>query len=479
MITFSIGILILLLGYIFYSRYVDRQFAPDTRQTPALKNTDGIDFVPMKKTKNMLVQLLNIAGLGPILGAIQGVLFGPVAFIIIPAGCILMGGVHDYFAGMVSEREGGMQITGLIKKYLGSKVYSFFMLIICIMLILLSAVFVYTSGDLLAQRYLNQTDFSLSNPIIVVIYSIIILYFILATLFPIDKIIGRFYPLFALLLIFGTLALFVGYFFKGIILPEIDFSNLNLTNPHLPFVPMFFLTVSCGLLSGFHSTQSTIISRTITSEFEGRQVFFGMMCLESLITMIWAAGAMYAYNNALVPTEFIGKANAINYIADAFMPYVFTLFITLAVVILPITSGDTALRSLRLSIAEAVHLEQKSIKSRLLIILPILMILLGLIFFIKSDSNSFFLVWRYFNFTNQLIVVPTFFIATLFLIKNKKNYLITLLPALFILFLTMTFILNAKIGFNLPFNISKIIASILVILSLAYLMRIVNKCKFF
>ncbi len=469
MYTFLAGIFILLAGYIIYSRYVESQFVVSEDRTPAERINDGVDYVPLSKNKNMLIHLLNIAGLGPILGAIQGILFGPVAFILIPLGCILMGSVHDYFSGMLSIRNNGAQITELIKKYLGNVSYKFFIIVVSVMLLLLAAVFVYTAGDLMAERFFKQSDFSLNNPIIIIIYSLIALYYIIATLFPIDKIIGRFYPLLGFLLLFGTGLVVIGFIIHGVHLDNIDFKNINRHPGLVHIIPMFFMTVSCGLLSGFHSTQATIISRTLKSEKDGKHVFYGMMCIESLIAMIWAAGAMHVYSLNIVPENLIGSVNVINSIANVFvLPYL-AFVVTIAVVVLPITSGDTALRGLRMIIGEALNLEQTKLKNRLVIIVPICIVIISVILWAKSNQNSFTTVWRYFNFVNQLIAIPTFLYATVYLKKQGKNYLITLLPGLFYIFITAFFILNAKIGFNIEYTLSKTIAIIITILSLIFI----------
>ncbi len=466
MITFLIGIFILAVGYIFYSRYTQKQFGITDEPTPAEYCADGVDFVPLSLKKNMLIHLLNIAGLGPILGAIQGILFGPAAFIMIPLGCILMGGVHDYFSGMLSVKNNGAQITELIKKYLDKSSYGFFIIVVSVMLLLLASVFVYTAGDLMAERFFNQSDFSLKNPVIITIYAVIAAYYILATLFPIDKIIGRFYPILGLLLLFGTGLVVVGFFIHGINLENINFSNLNTHPEKLHVLPMFFMTVSCGLLSGFHSTQATIISRTLKCQKDGRQVFYGMMCVESLIAMVWAAAAMHVYSLHLVKDNLIGSVNVINTIADVFVVPVLAFVVTIAVVVLPITSGDTALRGLRMILGEALHLNQTKIKNRLIIIIPIAFIIISVILWAKSDSGSFTRIWRYFNFVNQLIAIPTFIYATVYLFQNKRNYFITLIPGLFYIFITVFFILNSKIGFNLDYSISKISAIVVMIISL-------------
>ena len=231
------------------------------------------------------------------------------------------------------------------------------------------------------------------------------------------------------------------------------------------------MTISCGLLSGFHSTQSTIISRTIKNEFDGKRIFYGMMCAESLIAMIWAAAAMHVYNLNLVPAKIIGTANVINNIADVFVCPMLAFIVTIAVVVLPITTGDTALRALRMTLADTLKLKQHNISNRLKLIIPITLMLIGLLIWAKSNGNSFSLIWRYFTFVNQLLAIPTFMYATIYLYQNKKNYFITLLPGLFYVFITMSFIFNAKIGLNLSYEISQILAIFVMILSLYFIIK--------
>ena len=471
MITFLISFLILIFGYIFYSKYVENLVSPDDRKTPANELNDGVDFIPMSKNRNSLIHLLNIAGMGPIIGAIQGILFGPIAFILIPIGCILAGGVHDYFAGIMSMRNNGAQITGLIDKYLGKTTFKIFMAIVSVMLLLLATVFVYTSGDLFVERFFGVKDFVITNPFVLFTYIAILLYFIAATMFPIDKIIGKIYPYLGGLLILGTGLVLAGFLIKGVNLQNFELSKFNIHPNNLPLIPMFFMTVSCGLLSGFHSTQATIISRTINHEKDAKQIFYGMMCLESLIAIIWAAAAMDVYSLNEVPQNMIGTVNVVNLIANKFVPLNLAFLVTIAVIILPITSGDTALRGLRITIADALKLEQKTIKNRLLIVVPMVLLVLGILIWAKLNSGSFSLIWRYFTFTNQLIAIPTLLCATIFLAKENKNYFITLIPALFYVFITMSFIFSEKIGFNLPLNIAEIVAGIIVIICCYFILR--------
>ena len=451
MLTFIIGILILLVGYLSYSVFVEKIFSPDDdRLTPAHKHKDNIDF-------------------GPIIGAIQGILFGPVAFILIPLGCIFAGGVHDYFAGMLSIRNRGAQITGLIHEYLGKKAFKVFMVIVSIMLLLLATVFVYTAGDLFAERFLGVKEFVISNPKVLFTYLLILAYFILATLFPIDKIIGKFYPILGVMLIVGTGFVLTGFFIHGVNLQNFSLSQINMHPDKLHLIPMFFMTVSCGLLSGFHSTQATIISRTVDKERDGRRIFYGMMCLESLIAIIWAAAAMDVYSLNIVPENIIGTVNVVNIIANKFVPLNLAFVVTLAIIILPITSGDTALRGLRITIADALKLEQKKISGRLIIVIPIIICVLSVLIWAKTNAGSFSLIWRYFTFFNQLIAIPVLCCATIFLAKEGKNYFIAFIPALFYVFITMSFIFSEKIGFNMPLGYAEVVGLFLTIAAFIYI----------
>ena len=473
--TFILGIIILFLGYLFYSRFIEKTFSPDDRKTPANELNDGVDYVPMSKNRNALIHLLNIAGMGPIIGAIQGILFGPIAFLLIPIGCVFAGGVHDYFAGMLSMRNDGAQITGLINKYLGKSAFKIFMVIVSIMLLLLATVFVYTSGDLFVERFFGIKEFVISNPTVLGTYVGILLYFVFATLFAIDKIIGKFYPALGLMLIIGTGFVLVGFFTNGVNLQNLNLTNYNIHPNHLPLIPMFFMTVSCGLLSGFHSTQATIISRTVNNEKDGRRIFYGMMCLESLIAMIWAAAAMDVYSLNQVPQNIIGTVNVVNIVANKFVPLNLAFLVTLAIIILPITSGDTALRGLRITIADALKLEQKKISNRLIIVIPIVLCVLSILIWAKTNANSFSLIWRYFTFFNQLIAIPTLCCAAIFLAQKGKNYFVTLIPAMFYVFITMSFIFSEKIGFNLPLVWAEIAGGLLTIVAVIYVLVLIKK----
>ena len=304
MTTFLIGLAILIIGGFLYGSFVERIFKPDDRQTPAVKLEDGVDYVPMSKWKNALINLLNIAGTGPIFGPIQGILFGPVAFLTIPIGCVISGAVHDYLSGMMSLRQDGAQMPGIVHKFLGGKVYQVYNIFLCLLMLLVGAVFTYTPGDLFAGQICGFTDVNVWTW---VIYGVILVYYLVATLFPIDKIIGRIYPIFGAILLLSAVGVFFGIFAQGYQLDNIDFSHgikgifdvypyfdgiVGASAPGTKFVPVFFVTVACGITSGFHSTQCTMIGRSVRHEKEGKMTFYGTMILEGMIAMIWAAAAM-------------------------------------------------------------------------------------------------------------------------------------------------------------------------------------------
>lgn len=476
MITFFTGLLILFFGYIFYSKYIERQFGPDERKVPSETLYNGVDYVPLSEKRNELINLLNIAGMGPILSALQGIVFGPLFFIIVPLGCIFMGCVHDYFSGMISIRNKGLQITQITKKYFGSVFFKTFTVIVSIMSILWVTVFIYAAGDLYLGNVLNDNNFTFDNPKAIITYIIIGIYFFVMALFPINKLMAKIYPFLGIMVIIGSILLLTGYVINGISLPEIDVHNLNWHK--LPWIPFFFMTVSCGLLSGSHATQTAIVARTLNNEYEGRKVFFKTMCFESLIVMIWAAGALYVYHTGLVPENMIGTVNVVNIIAKQFTPLNLSVIVVLAVLCLPITSGDTALRSLRMVIADAFNLDQKPIKNRLIIIVPSIIAIFLCLFYAKIYSNQFATLWNYVMLFNQLLVIPTFLIATIMLYQNKKNYFITLIPGLFYIFITLSFIFNAKIGFNLNLHLAEIIAFVIMLVSLYSIIRISKSKKF-
>lgn len=473
MITFGIGLLILLFGYLTYSKYIEKQFGPEDREMICNTMYNGVDYVPLSSRRNQFINLLNIAGMGPILSALQGVVFGPIFFLIVPIGCILMGCVHDYFSGMISVRHKGYQFTQITKQYFGKTFFNIFTLVVTIMSFFWCTVFIYAAGDLYLGKIMHQTDFSLNSPLAITIYVLIGAYFFIMALFPINKLMAKLYPYIGFLVILGSILLLIGYVSHGIVLPEFNIHHLNWHPKGLPFLPFFFMTVSCGLLSGSHATQTAIVARTLKSEFEGRKVFFKTMCFESLIVMIWGAGAMYAYHNGLVISNMIGTVNVVDVIAETFTPFNLSFVVVLAVLCLPLTSGDTCLRALRMVVADALDLDQKPLFNRLVIMVPSIIATFFCLYIAKVYSSQFSTFWQYVMLFNQMLVVPTFLIATIIQYKKKKNYLLTLIPGLFYIFIISSFIFNAKIGFNLDLKIAEILGLIVMIISL---FAIIKKC---
>ena len=375
MTTFIIGLVILLGGAALYGRFCEKVFGPDDRKTPAYTKEDGVDFVPMRGWKNGLINLLNIAGTGPILGPIQGILFGPIAFLTIPIGNIIGGAMHDYFSGMICLRDGGTQMPEMIRRYSTKGIYKFYNVFVCVLLLLVGAVFIYTPGDIAATQVFNFSG-KATDPTTWIIYGIIFLYYLVATVFPIDAIIGKIYPVFGAILLFSAVGIFIGIFVTGMPLLNIWDSwaspVLSLTGADgtvgtftyadyfstKHFLPIFFVTVACGILSGFHSTQTAIISRTMKSERQGRNTFYNMMVLEGFIAMVWAAGAMGVYNLALQEPNAGLATGTVGVVCKYLLGHVGGIIALIGVIVLPITSGDTALRALRLSLSETLHIDQ-------------------------------------------------------------------------------------------------------------------------
>ena len=463
MITFIFGLLLLIVGGIAYGAFCQRIFQPDDRQTPAIRLNDGVDFVPMNKWKNSLIQLLNIAGTGPILGPIQGILFGPVAFLTIPIGCVLGGAFHDYMSGMISLRKDGAQMPALVRDFLGKYVYIIYNIFVCLLMLLVGAVFIYTPGDLFVTQIMKM-DSSISNPVIWFVYGIIFIYYIIATLLPIDKIIGKIYPVFGGILVLSAVGVFIGLFIKGYPLDEIWKIGVSNVHPQgLHFFPVFFVTVACGIVSGFHSTQSTLIARTMKKEKEGRMTFYNMMIAEGLIAMIWAAAAMGVMKLGLANAD-TSTTQVVGIVAKDLLGTVGGIIAIIGVIVLPITTGDTAMRSLRLMVAEAFHIDQTKKRKRLFLALIIFVLVAALLFFAKISEGGFNILWRYFAWANQTIAVFTFAVITIYMIRKKQPYGMALLPGMFYMYVISSFILNAAVGFHLPWTASYIIGGLLTVL---------------
>lgn len=457
MITFIIGLVILSAGAALYGRFCEKVFGPDDRKTPAYTKQDGVDYVPMKGWKNSLINLLNIAGTGPILGPIQGILFGPIAFITIPIGNIIGGAMHDYFSGMICLRDGGTQMPDMVRKYSNKGVYSVYQVFCSLLLLLVGAVFIYTPGDIAAKQVFGF-DGAATSVSTWVIYGVIFLYYLIATVFPIDAIIGRIYPVFGAILLFSAIGVFIGIFVQGYPLAEIwntwngpvvAYGDYFASNH---FIPVFFITVACGILSGFHSTQTAIISRTVKSEKQGRMTFYNMMVIEGFIAMVWAAGAMGVYNLGLQAADASLATDTIGVVCKHLLGSVGGVIALLGVIVLPITSGDTALRALRLTIADSFHIDQTSVKKRLGLSAIIFALVAVILVFAKMNGNGFNILWRYFAWSNQTLALFAFLAISVWMFMNgKAKYAwMPLIPGGWYAFITVTYIANAKIGFNIP-----------------------------
>ena len=445
MITFLVSIVILVAAYFTYGKYIEKLFGPaESRKTPAYANRDGIDFVPMNKHKNAMIQLLNIAGTGPIFGPIMGALYGPVAFLWIVLGSIFAGAVHDYLTGMISIRNKGAHIPELAGKFLGQAskhVVNFFALLL---LLLVGTVFVTTPASLLSILMDGKVAVG-------VLIGVIFVYYFLSTVLPIDKIIGRLYPYFGAILLLGTFGVGIGLLFSDYKIPELSLTNMHPGN--LPIFPILFFTITCGALSGFHATQSPIISRTTQNESQGRYIFYGMMIAEAIIAMIWAAAAMSIFDGqSLSGLISSGTPSAVvNEVSMTLLGAVGGTIAVLGAIVLPITSGDTAFRAARSIIADYIKLDQQKIMKRLIIAVPLFAVSLILT---QIDFN---LLWRYFSWANQATASIALWIATMYLYIQGKNYLVSMAPAVFITYMVFVYILNQKIGFNLDLNVSYII----------------------
>lgn len=463
MISFTICLFALVAGYFVYGRFVERVFGPDDRPTPALTKVDGVDYIPLPSWKIFMIQFLNIAGLGPIFGAIMGAKFGTASFIWIVLGSIFAGAVHDYMAGMLSLRNEGESLPEIIGRYLGLTTKQVMRGFCVILMMLVGAVFVAGPAGLLAK--LTPENLDVTFWIIVVF-----LYYILATLLPVDKIIGKIYPLFAIALLFMAVGILVMLYVHHPVLPEI-WQGLHNTHPNsdsLPIFPIMFVSIACGAISGFHATQSPLMARCMTSERIGRPVFYGAMITEGIVALIWAAAATYFFHN-----NGMGESNAavvVNSITYEWLGPVGGVLAVLGVIAAPITSGDTAFRSARLIVADFLHLEQKNMRSRLLICVPMFVIAIALLIYSTKDKDGFDMIWRYFAWTNQTLSVFTLWAITVYLVQSKGGYyyLITLLPAIFMTGVCSSYICVAPEGLGLSADYILPVVSASVLVSLVW-----------
>jgi carbon starvation protein CstA len=447
MITFIFSLCLLIAGYFVYGKITEKIFGIETnRKTPAFTKQDGIDYIPMKSWRIFMIQFLNIAGLGPIFGAIMGAKFGVSSYLWIVFGSIFAGVVHDYVSGMMSLRMNGASLPEIHGKYLGNGVKQLMRVFMIVLMILVGVVFVVGPAGLLA----NLTPDYLTAQFWIVA---IILYYLLATLLPIDKIIGKIYPVFGFCILFMALGILIAIFVYHPALPEI-WQGLGNKHPQAstnPIFPMMFVSIACGAISGFHATQSPLMARCMTNEKQGRPIFFGAMISEGIVALIWAAAASYFFFDTDEGKSFFAAgtnaAIVVDSIARNWLGSLGAILVIFGVIFAPITTGDTAFRSARLIIADFLKLDQKPISKRLLIAVPLFLIAFIVLLYSLYDVNGFETIWRYFAWSNQTLSVFTLWAITVYLSLKKKPYILSLIPALFMTMVCSTFIFVQEEGF--------------------------------
>ena len=464
MITFTSALIVLIIGYIIYGSYVNRIFGPDDRKTPALTKTDGVDYIPLPTWKIFMIQFLNIAGLGPIFGAIMGAQFGTASYLWIVLGTIFAGAVHDFFSGTLSIRNGGESLPEIVGRFLGSNTKKVMCVFTLILMVLVGAVFVSGPAELLAGM---TPDWMNAIFWIVVIF----LYYILATILPVDKIIGKIYPLFAMALLFMAGGILVMLYVKNPDLPEI-WNGFGTKYEKNPIFPMMFISIACGAISGFHATQSPLMARCMTNERHCRPIFYGAMVAEGIVARIWAAAATCFFQENGIVDQLTGRAYSGAAVATSISKEWLGTFggilAILGIVAAPITSGDTALRSARLIAADFLHIDQRAVSKRLLICIPLFLLTSGVLLYSLRDADGFKIIWRYFAWCNQTLSVFTLWAITVYLVRNKKNFYIALLPALFMTCVCSTYICIAPEGLSLAPAISYVIGGACVLVALVW-----------
>lgn len=440
MLTFIIALAALVVGYFVYGSFIEKVVGYDySKPTPAIAHPDGVDYLPMPTWKVYMIQFLNIAGLGPIFGAIMGAKFGTASYLWIVFGTIFAGAVHDFVAAMMSLAHDGESLPEIIGRYLGRRTKAVFGVFTVVLMILVGAVFVSGPAELLAAMTPSWADGLFW---IVVIF----LYYVAATMLPIDKIIGRFYPIFAIALIFMAVGILAGIFIYRPALPEM-WEGFGTKYESNPIFPMMFVSIACGAISGFHATQSPLMARCLKSARHGRPVFYGAMVTEGVVALIWAAAATAFFGEHGVVDSVTGKAFTGAGVATAlsreWLGQFGSLLAILGIVAAPITSGDTALRSARLIVADALHVEQRSVSKRLLISVPLFLLTFGVLVYSLNDANGFNVIWRYFAWCNQALSVFTLWTITVFFTLSRKPFVITLVPALWMTAVCVTYVLVA------------------------------------
>lgn len=479
MITFFISFVALVLGYLLYGKFVSKVFAPDDRKTPAVVINDGIDYVPMPNWKIFMIQFLNIAGTGPIFGAIMGAKFGPAAYLWIILGCIFAGATHDFFSGMLSMRNNGADLPALIGKYLGKTPRNVMLVFCVVLLIMVGTVFVYSPAEILGHISGGSLLW------IIVIFA----YYVVATMLPIDKIIGKIYPIFSFSLLFMAVALIVILLIKMPVLPELWDGLGNMAKEQDPsftdnIFPCLFITIACGAISGFHATQSPLMARCLKSEKMGRPIFYGSMITEGLVALVWATVAMWFFYDSPTPGyEQLAAAKGfhtsapmvVTTVCQDWLGMLGGVLAILGVVAAPITSGDTAFRSARLIVASALKLNQKPKINRLYVCLPIFVVSIALLSWQSSNPDGFNVIWQYFGWSNQTLSVFTLWAITVYLVRKNKPYVITLLPALFMTGVCSTYLFISKQAFGLQEDLAYYLGILTVIIAMVWFVVWIRK----
>ena len=484
MITFLVCLVLLVVAYFTYGRVLCKVAGiRNTTDVPSKTMYDGVDYLPLPRWKTFLIQLLNIAGLGPIFGALLGAAYGPVAFVWITLGGIFFGAMHDLLSGVISLRNGGLSLPEIVGKYLGGGTKVVMRYFSVFLMILVGSVFMSQPAELIAERisapaldvaaFVSPGGHSFSWLLLIILGAILI-YYIVATLLPIDKIIGKVYPVFGGLLLFMAggvlLAIFTTY---GSDIPEFTgFKNMHASAAKMPLVPMLFTTIACGAISGFHATQSPLMARCMRNENESQTVFYGAMIAESVIALIWAAigmcfwGGVEGLNGAIA--EFGGKASIlVDKIAVASLGEFLAYFVIFGVVACAITSGDTAFRSARLIVSDMVGVEQKSIRKRLLVCFPIFALGLTVIFLLPFNA-----MWSYFAWSNQALSVFTLWTITVWLHNRGKNIWISLVPALVMTYVCSSYIFVSPLMFGMANRtLAYILGGVLTLLISAFMLH--------
>lgn len=459
MISFIGSLIALILGYVIYGKYVEKVFGvSENRETPAVRLADGVDYVELDWKKAFLIQFLNIAGLGPIFGAVAGALWGPAAFLWIVFGCIFAGATHDYLSGMLSVRHDGATIAEIVGHYLGDNAKKIMRVFSVVLLVLVGVVFVNGPAGILASMTSINT---------LTWVAVIVAYYMLATVLPVDKLIGKIYPIFGASLIIMGIGIGGGLILKGYNIPEISMVNLHPKGTSI--YPYLFITIACGAISGFHATQSPLMARCMKNEKEGRRIFYGSMIAEGVIALVWAAAAMTFFGG----TEGLMNAGpagvVVNTISNSILGKVGGALALLGVVACPITSGDTAFRSARLAIADAINYKQGPVKNRFIIAIPLFAVGIGLCFI------DFAIIWRYFAWANQTLATIALWAGAVYLANEGKNHWIATIPGVFMTAVVTTYILIAPEGFRLSETIGYVAGIAGAVIALGLFLKKINK----